>query len=186
MKKRLMIDMDDVITDGTFRKQIEDYIGHVINHEETGYYIQNALGEKKEEFFRKAPLNMYEEAPLLPDAYEVLEKCNEKYEMYIVSAYDIPDAPYQIGNHLKFKMEYLQKKLPFIKPSQIVFCNQKGLIDFDIILDDSIRNLESGKLKLLFSSYHNGGLSEEELQEQGIIRVNDWQEVADILLKDGE
>lgn len=179
-----MVDMDDVLTSGTFQKQIEDYIGEKINFQETGYYLQNALKERKEEFFQKGPLNMYQDAPLLPDVYEVLKKCNEKYELYIVSAYDIIDAPYQIGNHLKFKIEYLLKKLPFIQVSQIIFCNKKNLIDFDIIIDDSPKNLKSGKMKLLFSSYHNLELSEDELKKDGIRRVNNWSEIAQLLLEE--
>lgn len=184
MKKRLMVDMDDVLTSGTFQKQIEDYIGMKIDFKETGYYLQNALKDRKDEFFQKGPLNMYQDAPLLPNVYEVLEKCNEKYELYIVSAYDITDAPYQIGNHLKFKMEYLLKKLPFLQVSQIIFCNKKSLIDFDIIIDDSLKNLESGKMKLLFSSYHNMEFTDEELKEQGIIRVNNWREIQQLLLEE--
>lgn len=37
MKQRVMIDMDDVITDGTFKEQIENYIGHPIDFKKTGY-----------------------------------------------------------------------------------------------------------------------------------------------------
>lgn len=181
-----MIDMDDVITLGTFQRQIEEYIGHPIDYEKTGYFLQNALEDKKDEFFKKGPLDMYEDAPLMEGAYEVLMKCNEKYDMYIVTAYNINDAPNQIGNHLKYKMKYLQDKLPFIKVSQIIFCNNKKLIDFDIVVDDSLNNLESGKKKLLFTAYHNQKISKEELDKMGIIRVNNWQEISEILLEEVE
>lgn len=182
MKKTLMIDMDDVITIGTFKKQIEDYIGHKIDTKKTGYFLQNALEDKKEEFFRKGPINMYEDAPLMKDAYEAIEALNEVYDLYIVSAYHIKDAPYQDGNHLKYKLEYLNKKLPFIKQRQIIFLNEKKILYFDIKIDDSPKNLENAKKKILFSAYHNLEIPNKELKKENIIRVNNWQEIRDILL----
>lgn len=182
MKKRIMIDMDDCITDGTFRRQIEEYIGGKIDINKTGYYLQNALGERKEKFFRKGPLNMYEDAPLKNGAYEVIEKLNQVYDIYIVTNYCIPDAHFQEGNHLKFKMEYLQKHLPFLKTEQIVFLNDKKLMNFDIRIDDSIRHLVGGETLLLFDAWSNQSLTEEELASKNIRRVMNWQEIADILL----
>lgn len=182
MKKRIMIDMDDVITDGTFRKQIEDYIGEEIDIQKTGYYLQNALGDRKEEFFRKGPLDMYEDAPLKEGAYEVIKKLNSVYDVYIVTSYTIPDAHYQEGNHLKFKMEYLQKHLPFLHTEQIIYLNDKSLIDFDIRIDDSIRHLSGSETLLLFDAYNNQEFTEEELTSKNIKRVMNWQEIAEILL----
>lgn len=184
MKKRIMIDMDDVIVDtgSSFKKQIEDFMGAKIDTNKTGYYLQNALGERKEEFFRKGPLNMYEDAHLKEVAYEVIEKLNQVYDVYILTNYCIPDAHYQEGNHLKFKMEYLQKNFPFLKTEQIVFLNDKKLIDFDIRIDDSIRHLVGGETLLLFDAYTNQNLTEEELASKNIRRVMNWQEIADILL----
>ncbi len=182
MKKRIMIDMDDVITDGTFRKQIEEYIGEEIDTDKTGYYLQNALGDRKEEFFRKGPLNMYEDAPLKEDAYEVINALNEVYDVYLVTSYTIPDAHYQEGNHLKYKMEYLQKHLPFLRTEQIIYLNDKSLIDFDIRIDDSIRHLSKGEVLLLFDAYNNQKITKEELDAKNIKRVMNWQEIAEILL----
>lgn len=182
MKKRIMIDMDDVITDGTFRKQIEEYIGEEIDTDKTGYYLQNALGDRKEEFFRKGPLNMFEDAPLKEDAYEVINALNEVYDVYLVTSYTIPDAHYQEGNHLKYKMEYLQKHLPFLRTEQIIYLNDKSLIDFDIRIDDSIRHLSKGEVLLLFDAYNNQKITKEELDAKNIKRVMNWQEIAEILL----
>lgn len=72
MKQKIMIDMDDVITDGTFKKQIKRYIGHPIDISKTGHYLQNALEEKKN--FRAKPLDMYQDAPLKEGAYEIIKQ----------------------------------------------------------------------------------------------------------------
>ncbi len=182
MKKKLMIDMDNVITTGTFQKQIEDFLGHPISLETTGYYLQDALKSRKEEFFQKGPLDMYQDAPLMENAYEVIEKLNQTHDLYMISAYQIKDAPYQEGNHLKAKMDYLQKKLPFLDTSQLIFINQKNLVQTDIIIDDSIENLKCGKMKILYDAHHNQSLNPEQLKKENIIRVKNWQEIKKLLL----
>ena len=182
MKKTLMIDLDNVITNGSFKHQIEDFLGEKIDISKTGYYLQEALGDKQTEFFQQKPFNMYENAPLKNNAYDVIKKLNEVYQLYIVTAYDLPGAHFQEGNHLKAKMDYLQKKLPFINTDQIIFLDTKELIHFDIIIDDSIKNLKNGDLLLLFNTSNNQALSEEELHQKNITRVMNWQEIADILL----
>lgn len=182
MKKKIMIDMDDVITDGTFRKQIEEYIGHAIDTNETGYYLQNALLDKKEEFFRRKPLDMYEDCDLKENAFEVIKALNDVYEVYVVTSFEVPDAHYQEGNHLKYKMEYLQRKLPFLRTEQIIFINNKELIDFDIRIDDSIKHLTRGEKLFLFDAYNNQEISKEELDFKNIKRVKNWQEIREILL----
>ncbi len=182
MKKRIMIDMDYVITDGSFKAQIENYIGEKIDTNKTGYYMQNALGDRKEEFFRKGPLNMYDGAILKDDAYEVIKNLNEVYELYIVTSYVIPDAHYQEGNHLKYKMEFLQKHLPFLTTEQIIFIANKDLINFDIRIDDSIKHLTRGETLLLYDAYSNQEYTKEKLEKRNIKRVMNWKEIAEILL----
>ena len=36
--------------------------------------------------------------------------------------------------------------------------------------------------KLMLTAYHNKNISDKELQEKGIIRVNSWFEIAELLL----
>lgn len=184
MKKLLMIDMDDVITDGTFRLQIENFIGHKIDTNKTGYYLQNALEDKKEDFFKKGPLNMYDKAILKENAYDVIYALNQKYDLYIVSSYSIFDAPYQEGNHLKYKLEFLQEKLPFLETRQIMFMSEKKLIHWDVAIDDSLRHLENADLKLLYTAYHNENISLEELNNKNIIRVDNWLDIKKLLLEE--
>ena len=37
-------------------------------------------------------------------------------------------------------------------------------------------------MKLLFTAWHNKDLTDDELKKQNIIRVNNWKEIASILL----
>ena len=70
----------------------------------------------------------------------------------------------------------------FIKQRQIIFLNEKKILYFDIKIDDSPKNLENAKKKILFSAYHNLEIPNKELKKENIIRVNNWQEIRDILL----
>ena len=74
--KTLMIDMDNVITDGNVLQIISDEIGREIKVGDT-FYLQNLI-ENKQSFWNKLRKNaLYEGAPLIKDAYEVLKKLNE-------------------------------------------------------------------------------------------------------------
>lgn len=70
--KTIMVDMDDVLTYGNFSKILEDYLGYRPDYDNIkNYYIQDILGEKKNDFFSKfKDMDMYENATLLPDCYE--------------------------------------------------------------------------------------------------------------------
>lgn len=58
--KTIMVDMDDVLVYGSFGKILEDYLGYKPDYKKTGYYTQNALGDKKDDFFNKfKDMNMY-------------------------------------------------------------------------------------------------------------------------------
>lgn len=55
-------------------------------------------------------------------------------------------------------------------------------MDFDIRIDDKLINLETAETKLLFYSYHNKEYTDKFLKENGVVRVNNWIEIAKILL----
>jgi 5'(3')-deoxyribonucleotidase len=74
--------------------------------------------------------------------------------------------------------------MPFIKFSQMIFTSEKHLIDADIRIDDSIKNLYGNSdMKLLFTSYHNTNFKDDELAKEGIKRVDNWIEIEKLLLK---
>lgn len=57
-------------------------------------------------------------------------------------------------------------------------------MNFDIRIDDKINNLDGSETKLLFSTWHNTDISEEELKRDNIVRVNSWYDIEKILLDD--
>jgi len=185
MKKRLMVDMDDVMLYQTFPDIISEYLGEKITLDMAkGYYLQELLGDKKTEFFKGfKDINLYENTYPLDNCYEVMKSLNEKYELYICTSYIWRDAEDAGGTNLRYKYEYLMETFPFIKPSQYIFTTNKSIIDFDIRLDDSIHHLSGGEIKLLYTAYHNKNISDTLLQRDGIERADDWLDVKKLLLK---
>lgn len=182
--KSIMVDMDDVLTYGNFSLILEDYLGYKPDYDSIKtYYIQDILGDKKEDFFSKfKDMDMYENATLLPDCYDVLKKLSVKYDIYIVTDYIWPEIVEFAGNNLRNKYKFLYKKLDFIDPKNFIFASNKEIINCDIKIDDKINNIKGASKKLLYTAWHNKDLSDDKLKKQNIIRVNNWHDIEDILL----
>lgn len=186
--QKIMVDMDDVICDNTFLTLVNKFLGtdYKIDYFKS-YYIQDIIPkdryEEWKEFFNEN--NVYDYAKIIDNSYEILKKLSEKYEIYIVTAYIFKDNEKYTGNNLKNKFEWLLENFQFIPPQNYIFTTNKEIINCQIKIDDRIENLQ-GKAdkKILFTSYHNKNISEEELNKKGIIRANNWQEIEKILLKD--
>lgn len=112
-------------------------------------------------------------APLIAGCKPVLEEINRKYDLYIVS------AAMEFPQSLAEKQAWLTEHFPFITWQQIVFCGSKKIIQADVMIDDHFRNLDhfSGALSLLYTQPHNIKTPEGRHK-----RVNNWEEVAKILL----
>lgn len=185
--KTLLIDLDDVITTGNFTRLIENYLNRSIDPSEIkGYYIQEVLEDKRDDFFDNYffEQDLYKDAILIEGAYEVIKKLNEKYELYICSDYVIVDRPRKSGIHLKNKFNFLLRTFDYLKVNQFIFSCNKSLIHTDIKIDDKVNHLVNADTKLLFSAYHNTKISDDELNEKDITRVNNWNEISELLLGD--
>ncbi len=185
MKKKIMIDMDDVIYGKMFLNLINTYLGTTYKEDDfPSYYMQDIIPkEKQEDFFNwMLTLEIYDYGELLPNVYAVLKRLNEKYNLCIGTAYIIKELPMESGKiMLSQKYERLLSVFDFLTPKQIILVNDKSFINAYIKIDDLVSNLEGAEIKLLFSSYHNKDISDLELKEKGIIRVNNWLEVEEIL-----
>ena len=54
-------------------------------------------------------------------------------------------------------------------------------MNFDIRIDDRLSGLENSNIKLLFDSWSNTTITNEELKKNNIIRVKDWYDVENVL-----
>ena len=184
--KKILVGMDDVICVHGFIGIVNDFLGtNYTEYDAKSYYINDLVPKEKMddwiEFYKNK--NVYDYMKLSEDVQEVLKKLNEKYEVYIVTAYIFRDDPSISGNQLKNKFDYLQKNLPFINPERFAFLSDKSLITADIRIDDSMEKLNGpAQTKLLFTAYHNENINNKELKKNNIQRVNNWKEIEQILL----
>lgn len=176
--------MDNVITDGIFLELINNFLGTNYKHNDLkNYYLQYLISDKREDFWESVKdKNFYEGAVLFDRCREVLEKLNEVYDIYIVTAYLWNDYLDLSGNNLKNKYYYLREMLSFINPEKYIFTTNKKLLNFDIRIDDKLENIEGGNIKLLFTAWHNRDLDNEYLRKNNVIRVNNWTDIEKILL----
>lgn len=105
--KRLLIDMDDVICENGFIRMINEFLGTNYKSEDANSYFVNDLipKDKFEEwvkFFEEK--NVYDYVNIVKDAPEVIEKLNEFYDIYIITAYIFRDKPEISGSQLKINL----------------------------------------------------------------------------------
>lgn len=187
MKKKIMIDLDQTICDGGYLDIVNEYLNTSYKVEDIDtYYYEDLIPRDKldgyPDFFYQH--NVYDYVWLLEDAYSVLEKLNQKYEVFICSSYVNDDCDVQKSYiHLSNKFKFLLEQLPFLNPHNYIFTSRKDVIDCDIKIDDKLSNLEGpGEIKLLFDSYHNRNISDKELEDKKVRRVYSWKEIEEILL----
>lgn len=183
MKKKIMIDMDEVITTGGFLYLINKYLDKNYTMEDfKDFYMQDMLPDKNAFFEWFKTQNVYDHCEMLPNAKEVLEELNKYYDVYIGTSYIYPDIAETSGFILEQKCNYLHKELPFITPYQYIFLDDKSVLNVDIKIDDKVDNLSNCERKLLFTAYHNKNISKEELERMGIERVTSWLDIKNKLI----
>ncbi len=171
----IAIDMDETIAD-TLAKFISWYrrdFGVDFDHDALrGKEISSLVPPERRGIFLKyldTP-GFCRDIPVIPDAPEVLEKLNSRYEIYICS------SAMEFPNSLKDKLDWTLEYFPFLTWRQVCLCGNKHLIQTDIMIDDRSRNFQYFKgRKILFTQNHN-------FSETGFERANSWKEVEKMLL----
>ncbi|MEL6672538.1 MAG: 5'(3')-deoxyribonucleotidase [Bacteroidota bacterium] len=173
--ERIAIDMDEVMADavGVFLKWYERDFGEKIDRAALiGGHVADALPKDRRKILRKyvhTP-GFFSEMEVMEGAVEVIQALQGKYEIYIAS------AAQQFRNSLAEKHQWLETHFPFISWKNWVFCGDKSILQADILIDDHVRNLQAFRGKgILYTSTHN-------TEDTEFPRVNNWQEVADMLL----
>ncbi|MEX0287646.1 MAG: 5'(3')-deoxyribonucleotidase [Flavobacteriaceae bacterium] len=171
----IFIDMDEVIAD-TYGAHIDlynqDFGASLTKDDCLGSEVwQNVPVDHQESVRQHAnQLGFFRDLRPIKDSQEVLEKLNQKYEIYIAS------AAMQFPNSLLEKSEWLDEFFPFIPWQRRILCGHKHVLNGDLLIDDRAYNLEHFQGKsFLFTSPHNVGIN-------GFERVNNWKEVARNLL----
>lgn len=100
-------------------------------------------------------------------AAETIEKLCKQHEVYIVTA----NASYNTGV-CDDKVNFIKKFMPFFPIKNIIFINNKSLLDLDVLIDDGLHNFEGFKgKKVVFDRPWNQDYSKPIKYDW---RVVDW------------
>lgn len=107
MKKTVMVDMDEVITEGGFLHLINEFAGTNYTKDDVkGYYMQDLISDKDAFFKYYITKNQYDYGILIPDVVEVLNILKDYYDIYICSSYIIKEIPKECGILLLFMLNF--------------------------------------------------------------------------------
>ena len=187
MKKVLIIDIDDVLVDSYMFIMLNKFLGTNYKEDDfTNYYLEDAIKDpqKLDEYYKFIfTQDMYKDIPIKPGVQEVLPKLNEKYELFLCTDFLIPNYEWQGDKEFISKFNMLRENFSYLNPKQFIFMRRKQLLHGDVMIDDKPTNFGNHiEKKLMLTAYHNKNISDKELQEKGIIRVNSWFEIAELLL----
>jgi 5'-nucleotidase len=171
---RIAVDMDEVIADA-FGKHLHHYNRSAGTNLTPELVTDQGLGalipvEQREEFSAIPHSDgFFADIEVIPGSREALLELSRKHDIYITS------AAMEIPSSFADKFAWLEVHFPFIPPSRIVFCGDKGIINADVLIDDRSRHFKDFRgTGILFTAPHN-------VAETGHIRANNWDEVLEIL-----
>lgn len=175
MKKRIAIDMDDVLAD-THAKFVRLYLN--------GEAPKHTLDELKEKTFNELleasdhkalfkqvyEPGFFRDIPVMEGAQDVLVRLQEKYDVFVAS------AAMEFPNSLREKYDWLAENFPTVHWKNIILMGDKSVLNTDYLIDDMPYNLATFRGEgILFHGLHNR-------HETAYRRVKSWQDVADYLL----
>lgn len=184
--KKILIDIDDTILIDCYLDIVNKFLNTNYTYNDiSGYWVDTIVPKELEKEYLDYiynKINIYDYGKVSDNAISVIKDLCKYYEVFICSAYIDERAIKDCANFLVDKHNWLVDNLPFINPENFIFTNRKDVIEVDIIIDDKIENLNNASVKLLMSAYHNKNISDYELNNKNIIRVNSWNDVKEILL----
>lgn len=173
-KKTIFIDLDDTLNTlvpDWLVQYNQEFLDNLQQKDilswDIGSYVKPEAKEKFYEYLIRD--TFFKNLGIQPYAKEVTKWLSEYYELYIVTAYH----PKTCWN----KAQWVEKHLSHINTKRIIFCNYKGLLKGEYMIDDGNHNISDFHetnpfgLPIVFDKPWN--------QESGnkFIRVKDWLEI---------
>lgn len=170
--KRISVDMDGVIANvySQFIRMHSTEFGKVLSEEDIIGKSEEAAFENVRKYVTSP--GFFRNVPIMKDAQDVMQKLNEQYQLFIVS------AAMEFPTSLIEKQGWLNEHFPYIGWQQMVFCGSKEIIKADIMIDDHFKNLNyfTGET-ILFTQPHN-----KLANPLHHTRVETWREIEKLLL----
>jgi 5'-nucleotidase len=172
---RIAIDMDEVMADALsehIRRYNAAFGSQVGIDDLRGRHLEDWIPPaQREALDAMLDASFFADLAVMPDCQEVIRELAARHDVLIVTAaMDVPCS-------FEAKFQWLQRHFPFIPPTQIVFCGDKGLIDADYLIDDRARHFARFKGRpLLYSAPHNA-------EESRYPRVSSWKDVREVFAR---
>lgn len=172
-RKKIGIDLDSTLNNLNevwIERYNKDYCDNLTQEDivkwEINEIVKPECGENIFEYLHEP--NFFYNLNIKDDAKETVDFLAKNYELYIVTAYS-PDTCLDKSNWIK------KHKLN-IDDKNIIFINNKGLLDLDYLIDDGPHNFDnfSGNGLLFDMPYNKHIKSNKKLK-----RVETWTEVKD-------
>lgn len=168
---KIGIDLDDTLNQLVpewIKRYNEQYNDNLDWTTITNWNINEFVKCDKDIYKLLAENNLFADLNIQPHAREALEWLQRKNEIYIVTAY-CPEACID-------KAKWIERNLPSIPLKNLIFCNQKSLIDVDILIDDSPLNHKGFKGDyVIYEMPWNTVKVYPELSK--FERINNWAEI---------
>ena len=175
-RKIICVDMDEVIADALgehllrYNRDFQEKLTAADLH---GRWIWDFVPPERlttlERYMRTD--DFFSSLAVMPHCQRVLERLQERYEVYIAT------AAMEVPTSFTAKFEWLKRHFPFIRPSHIVFCGDKGILRGDYLIDDNPRQLRRFQGEgILYSAPANAFV-------HGFRRVNNWLDIEGLFLR---
>lgn len=136
-------------------------------------YVKPECGEKIFDYIHEP--GFFSSLGIQEDAASIVEWLYKQYDVYIVTAYT--------SDTCTDKTKWVQKNLPFFDVDKILFCNNKGLLNLDYLIDDGDHNIKAFRQKGIIYDYpHNKYLDPIKYP----YRAHNWKEVKKIIKNDNK
>lgn len=173
--KRICVDMDEVMADALSEhlRRYNKYFGEQITADDLeGKWLWDVASTDRHSVIENQMRSedFFSVLEVMPESQRVMRRLQMNYEVYIAT------AAMEVPTSFEQKFHWLERHFPFIPPSHIVYCGDKGILRADYLIDDNPRQLRRFHGEgILFSSPHN-------LRVKGFRRVKNWLEVEKLFL----
>jgi len=192
MKKTILIDVDDVVCENHFHRLVNEFLA---KNGKPIFKTLDGLLPNYEELIFKTPEEQkaFDDFYLSHDSYEglnpiegsvdVIKRLGKLHDVFFVTSCVHGHRQKEFARQYVDKFNWLMDNFPFIPPNHIIATNVKRIFKADSIIDDRIKHLTGEyKTKILFSSFHNKNITQEELEKAGAVRADNWKQIGELLL----
>lgn len=172
--KKIGIDLDSTLNNLTdvwielYNKDYNDNLEYFLNWDSHND-VKSECGKKIYDYLLIPQL--FYNLDINPNAKDVVEFLSKHYKLYIVTAY--------IPTSCNDKVNWVKKYLPEFDINNIIFINDKSILELDYLIDDGPHNIEGFKGKgIIYDRQYNKYLGDT------YTRVENWKQIEKFFVRE--